>query len=426
MFPFLYKKAQFLPLLYRLHLLNRFNRGVVIDGKTRLSLNNSFRHILVVAPSGAGKSSRYVLPNALMLNGRCSAVFTDPSAELYNVSHRYLRQKGYQVARLDFRPDHKALQYNPLSQAVNAVEAQKVADILINAAYPTVPKDPFWTDSAKMLLGLLINLLRLEPTTPMTLLQLCEWLFILSASPNILDRKVLTHLPPIQQKSYQAYWAQDSKIITGVLATCKTALGKVANDPYLAWLTSKSTFDFAHLRSRPVALFIIVPEKDIKYFNFVLSLLFRQLFDTCTDPPQKNASYRPIFIFLDEFGQFTIPDFPTYINIVRKYSVSVSVIVQELAQIKAKYGPLAEATLYGGLSNHVYFPGLSPSTTARLEHMLGQTNISPRLTPFLARHTIRTLPKNRGIFISGNQRPVLLWTRPWYRSLILMLRGQKG
>jgi type IV secretory pathway TraG/TraD family ATPase VirD4 len=380
--------------------------------------------MLVLAPSGAGKSTQYVLPNALQLDGKRSAVFTDPSGELHALSHRYLKKKGYQAIRLDFRPQHRAFQFNPLHQAIDAVEAQKIADVLINSAYPIAPKDSFWTDSAKAFLGLLINLLRLSDDVPKTLVALCEWLFVLSIHPNTLDRKALSLLPSLQQKSYQAFFAQDSKVIAGVLSTCKTTLGKVVNDPHLAWLTNESTFNFSQLRTLPTALFIVVPEKDIPYFNFILSLFFRQLFDTCTDPPRSNQPYYPIYCFLDEFGQFSIPNFPSYINILRKYRVSVSIIVQEIAQIKAKYKQEAPAILYGALSNHLYFPGLSLSTTIQLEQMLGQEIIHGRAFPLLPRHAIRTLPKKSGIFISGNHRPVLLRMRPWYNSWLLRKRGR--
>lgn len=421
----LHKKAHFLPFLPRLLLLNRWNRGVVLDGKNKLSQKESFRHILVVAPSGAGKSTQYVLPNALKLTGQTSAVFTDPSAELYNTAQAYLQRKGYITARLDFRSHHKALQYNPLAFVSNAVEAQKTADTLIDSAYPFGSKDPFWTDNAKALLGLLVHLLYKTQNTTPTLHQLCEWLFVLSISPSTLDRKVLENLPPLQQKSYQAFFAQDSKVVAGVLSTCKAALGKMVNDPHLVWLTNKNTLDITQLRTRPMALFIIVPEKDIPYFNFILSLLFRQLFDSCTDPPKKDVPYYPIHFFLDEFGQFSIPNFPSYINILRKYQVSVSVIVQEIAQIQAQYGELAPSIIYGGLSHHLYFPGLSPTTVTQLELLLGQKLSSSYAPPFLPRHTIRTLPNKRSLFISSNRPPVLLKMRPWYNSWTLRRRGKK-
>jgi len=60
-------------------ILNPSNTGLLIDGKNlRMKEKESFTHNMIVAPTGAGKSTRYVIPNLLTLDD-CSFVVTDPS-----------------------------------------------------------------------------------------------------------------------------------------------------------------------------------------------------------------------------------------------------------------------------------------------------------------------------------------------------------
>lgn len=356
--------------------------------------------------------------------GRFRRCLRIPSAELFDTSSAYLIRKGYRVARLDFRPEHRSLQYNPLARVSKSPEAQRIADVLIRAAYPHPVRDPFWRDSAASLLGLLVELLITDPSSPTTLSTLCQWLYSMAATPAYLDKKVLTHLPPTTQQRYKAFWAQDPKLTASILSTCQTALHKVAADPHIQWLTNTDTLHLSTLRTQPTALFIIVAEKDLPYFRFLLSLFFIQLFDSCLGAPKRGSPFLPVHIFLDEFGQLDIPHFPTYINLLRKYQVSVSVIVQELSQIHARYGDHAKSIIYGAISNHLYFPGLSPTTTAQLQQVLGSTSLNGGTAPLLPRDAIRTLPRNRALFVTGNTRPVLLRTRPWYRSWVLRRRGR--
>ena len=64
-------------------LLSSRNTGLVLDGhKGRLSERESFQNVCVVARVGAGKTSRYIIPNVLTLDD-CSMVITDPSGEIY-------------------------------------------------------------------------------------------------------------------------------------------------------------------------------------------------------------------------------------------------------------------------------------------------------------------------------------------------------
>ena len=62
------KGSRFLPANDQLKLFSSSNRGLLINGKDkRLSLEDSFKHVLILALTGGGKTSKYIIPNVLQL-----------------------------------------------------------------------------------------------------------------------------------------------------------------------------------------------------------------------------------------------------------------------------------------------------------------------------------------------------------------------
>jgi type IV secretory pathway TraG/TraD family ATPase VirD4 len=69
--------------------------GLACGPGRRLSSDESFKNLVLVAPTGSGKTTRYVIPNLLQLQG--SAVVTDPSGEIYRATSGHLARQGYSV-----------------------------------------------------------------------------------------------------------------------------------------------------------------------------------------------------------------------------------------------------------------------------------------------------------------------------------------
>ena len=75
--------------------LRSSHKGLVIDGQNkRLSLKDSFNHMGIIARSGAGKTTTYIIPNILKLaESKNSMIITDLSGELFNGTSGYLKRK---------------------------------------------------------------------------------------------------------------------------------------------------------------------------------------------------------------------------------------------------------------------------------------------------------------------------------------------
>src|SRR5688572_29096723 len=89
----------------------------------------SDRLLVLVAPTGAGKTSGLILPNLLREPGTRSLVVTDPKRELLRLTSPHLRSVYGEgnVLALDFLDPALSAGYNPLAQVVDAASADLFA-----------------------------------------------------------------------------------------------------------------------------------------------------------------------------------------------------------------------------------------------------------------------------------------------------------
>jgi type IV secretion system protein VirD4 len=237
---------------------------------------------------------------------------------------------------------------------------------------------------------------------------------------------------------FRAFLSQEEKMMNSVLSTAKTALRSL-HDPTVAELTARTTLDFGALRESPTAIFIQVAESELKYYNFFLSLLYTQLFKFVLNGDPLNKDLHPIFFLFDEAGHIKVPNLATIATTIRRRRCSLSLILQDLDQLRALYGQEANAIIRGGMVNQLYFGGLDIQTCELLERTLGKETVSysesgygSSLKPAQSRTTqmsrslmfadeIRRM-NGKAIFLSSNRPPALLKLKPWFRQRELVKR----
>lgn len=415
--------AKFLDKADSKKLINPFNRGLLIDGSfRRISEQNSFEHLGIVSRTGGGKSSRFVIPNLLTLDD-CSIVVTDLSGELFKSTSGYLASKGFDIKAINLGDTKASLGYNPLSKIESYTDASEISHILVKSANPN-EKDTFWTKGAERIITILIECLRsTKNERHINLANLKHLLNNFSEDGSPIEDFIMHKAADNIFEEYKGFRTGNTKVMLTFISVAINSLDTL-NDPNIASITSINDINFADLRKRKTALYIIVPQEKLQFYSFILNLFYTQLFNYCLGGLEKNRSL-PIYFLLDEFGHLAIPNFSTIITTIRKYKVSISVILQSISQLETRYGKAEANTIFnGGLASKIFYSGGDLETVSMLEKILGKVkystktlsgDVSRREENLMNADRIRTLEDNEAIYLFANKEPVLMKVEPYYR-----------
>lgn len=437
----IFGSAEFLKGRAKKNLLNQKHNGLVIDGINRIAVEKSFQHSLIIAPTGAGKTTCFIIPNVLNLNS--SMVITDPSGEIYRKTSGNLSKRGFKLKVINLENPELSLKTNPIYRAKTHTQIKTLTESIIENRFPNAKGEQiFWNSGGAQCLNILIRCLKQEPEKFQNFHNLRYLLNMFGANGEKLNSFIArnTQNDEMTFQEWSGFISNDEKVKQGYLATAKMAL-EPFSDPELCKLTAEENLHFETLRSEKTALFIIVPEHKVKYYSFFLNLLYSQIFDFCMQSPESNSLYFPIFFLLDEFGNTgKLPNFSTMMTTLRKRQCSCSLVLQDIEQLTEIYGRADTSTIVnGGCANRIFFSGLGLKTCEELERLLGKATLT--LTEggmrsvgteaervkdrqvgraLLTADEIRTMKDNQAIFIHGNKRPVLLNVTPYYRNKKLL------
>lgn len=345
-------------------------------------------NVMVVGGSGAGKSRFFVKPNLLQAN--CSYVITDPAGELLETQASFLEKQGYKIKVFNLVEMKHSNCYNPFMYIRDDLGVLMLINCLIKNTNKDGQSggDPFWEKSETALLqALMFYLIKYRPkeeqnfTSIMKLLRAAE---VDENNPNVkspLDRifdEVAKRDPnSIALKQYMTFKMGAGKTLKSILISCSVRL-TVFNMKEIEQLTGTDDIDLGTLGDERQALFVVIPAADDTY-NFLVSMMYSQLFETLyfhaeTECKGKKLNYHVRFM-LDEFANIgQIPEFTKKLATMRKYEISCSIILQNLAQLKAMYKDDWEG-LIGNCDSFLFLGGQEYGTLEYLSKELGQATI---------------------------------------------------
>ncbi len=350
--------------------------------KHRRNLNT-----LVCGGSGAGKTRFYCKPNLMQCN--TSFVILDPKGEILRDTGKLLERKGFEVRVLDLISMEKSHCYNPFVYLQNDNDVQKLVTNLFKSTTPkgSQSQDPFWDTSASMLLLALVFYLHYEaPEEEQNFAMVMEMLRAGSIEdeedtrPSPLDELFaeleMTNPDHIALKYYRSYHSGSAKTLKSIQITLAARLEKF-NLESLASLTSADELDLPSMGEKKVALFALIPDNDSS-FNFLVSILYTQLFQQlfyAADHIHGGSLPIPVHFLMDEFANVSLPDdFDKILSVMRSRGVSVSIILQNLAQLKALFEKQWES-IVGNCDEFLYLGGNEQSTHKYVSELLGKETI---------------------------------------------------
>ncbi len=355
-----------------------------LDGrKHRRNLNT-----VVVGGSGAGKTRFCAKPNLCQAN--TSFTVLDPKGELLRSTGHLLRQKGYEVRVLDLLNMEKSHCYNPFVYLRDDNDVQRLVTNLFKSTTPkgSQSNDPFWDTAASMLLLALIFYLKYEaPPDEQNFPMVMEMLRAADVredcdeytSPldELFERLEMREPDHIAVKYYKDYHSGSAKTLKSIQITLAARLEKF-NLSSLAALTATDELDLPSLGEKKVALFALIPDNDTS-FNFLVSILYTQLFQQLfylADHKYGGSLPVPVHFLMDEFSNVSLPeDFSKILAVMRSRNVYVSIILQNVAALKALFEKEWESIL-GNCDEFLYLGGNETSTHKLIsESYLGKSTI---------------------------------------------------
>lgn len=351
--------------------------------KHRRNLNT-----VVIGGSGAGKTRFYAKPNLCQAN--TSFVILDPKGELLRDTGHLLEKKGYEVRVLDLLNMEKSFCYNPFVYLRDDNDVQRLVTNLFKSTTPKDSRsnDPFWDTAASMLLMAFVLYLKYEAlpeeqnfTMVMELLRAAEVREedeeYQSPVDELFDRLEMKQPDHIAVKYYRDYRSGSAKTLKSIQITLAARLEKF-NLRSLTALTATDELDLPSLGEKKVALFALIPDNDTS-FNFLVSILYTQIFQQLfhlADHKYGGSLPVPVHFLMDEFANVSLPDdFDKLLATMRSRNISVSIILQNIAQLKALFEKQWESIL-GNCDELLYLGGNEASTHKLIsESYLGKSTL---------------------------------------------------
>ena len=363
----------------------------ILTKNVRLGLNGRIHqrnlNILIVGGSGAGKTFRYAKPNIMQAN--TSFVVLDPKGEILRDTGYLLKEKGYKIKVLDLINMDRSDCYNPFVYIKSDNDVQRLVTNLFKATTPkgAMSQDPFWDTAASELLLALIFYLKYEaPAEEQNFPMVMEMLRAgevkedddnyRSALDMLFDDLEDVNPNHIALKYYKDYRSGAAKTIKSIQITLAARLEKFNLDS-LSSITQEDDLDLPKIGEEKTALFALIPDNDTS-FNFLVSILYTQLFQHLFYiADYKYGGRLPVHVHfvMDEFANVSLPDdFQNILSVMRSREVSVSIILQNLAQLKKLFEKDWES-IVGNCDSFLYLGGNEQSTHKYVSELLGKETI---------------------------------------------------
>lgn len=396
--------------------------GVLLGKRMRLSANHSFSHVLLTGVTGSGKSSSFFIPNLVSIPN-ASFVVTDPKLELFAKTAMANLKQGKRV--LVFSPfKDDTLRYNPLSLCRNETEIRELAQSLLvngNAAVEAATGQKAgggeWVNMATPLLAAFLIYVKMLGAPKDTI----------SYALNLIienDLETLTFMiedsNPVAEKQFNIFLQSAGSEQTA--ASIKTVLAtnlQMFIDPLVEKITSVNEITPEMLREHPTALYVGVPEHRSDFMSPLMAPFYSQMIGRLIEIPGV-----PIFFFLDEFANIgVVNNIDKYLATIRSRSMSISLGIQSINQLKQRYGEETSGTILDNLKTKLILPGSSYQTAQYYSQLIGSEEISTFGTSdsrgdksfsesktkreLFSADELRRLPDGKVLIVTDNKNPFI-------------------
>ena len=345
------------------------------------------KNILVIGGSGSGKTRFFVKPNLMQMHS--SYVVTDPKGTVLIECGKLLQRGGYKIKVLNTINFKKSMKYNPFAYLRSEKDILKLVNTIIANTKGDGEKsgEDFWVKAEKLYYTALIGYIWYEaPEEEKNFTTLLEMINASEAREDdedfknpvdlMFDRLEEKDPEHFAVKQYKKYKLAAGKTAKSILISCGARLAPF-DIRELRELMETDEMELDTLGDRKTALFVIISDTD-DTFNFVVSILYTQLFNLLCDKADDEYGGRlPVHVrcLLDEFANIgQIPRFDKLIATIRSREISASIILQSQSQLKAIYKDNAD-TIVGNCDTTLFLGGKEKTTLKEISEILGKETI---------------------------------------------------
>ena len=281
---------------------------------------------------------------------------------------KLLQRGGYQIKVLNTINFKKSMKYNPFAYLRSEKDILKLVNTIIANTKGDGEKsgEDFWVKAEKLYYTALIGYIWYEaPEDEKNFTTLLEMINASEAreddedfqNPVDLMFERLEEKDPehFAVKQYRKYKLAAGKTAKSILISCGARLAPF-DIKELRELMETDEMQLDTIGDRKTALFVIISDTD-DTFNFVVSILYTQLFNLLCDKADDEYGGRlPVHVrcLLDEFANIgQIPKFEKLIATIRSREISASIILQSQSQLKAIYKDNAD-TIVGNCDTTLF------------------------------------------------------------------------
>ena len=420
----------------------RYTQNLILTQNFRMGLD-CYKHkrnlnVLVVGGSGAGKSRAYAVVNIMQCN--CSMVITDPKGELLRKTGGLLEREGYEVRVFDLINPETSFCYNPFAYVRDDKDVLKLINNLIRNTTPkgAQSSDPFWEKSETALLqALMLYLLHEAPPEEQNFSMIMEMLGSAQVKEDdeeyqspldiLFERLEMRNPESIAVKQYAIYKQAAGKTAKSILSSVGVRLAAF-NLKQIAHLTCTDELDLYSIGEKKVALFCCIPDADTS-LNYLVGMIYSNLFQTLyyvADRKYHGKLPIPVHCIMEEWPNVALPDdFDKLLATMRSRAISCSIIIQNIAQMKALFKDSWES-LIGNCDEFLYLGGNEKEGHKYVSELLGKetldtntygqtkgrsgsysVNFQQSGRELLTPDEVRLLDNRKAVLLVRGERPIL-------------------
>jgi len=299
------------------------------------------RHLLTIAPTGAGKGRGIIIPNLLRFEG--SVIVIDPKGETWHTTARRRREMGQEVRLLDpfGAISRRTDSLNPFDLfdrpgALLDADAEMLASLLAGDA--GFHKEPFWDNWGRSLMsGVIAAVAETGGNGERHFGKVRE---ILMSDDAVYNLAALLenheHLNRLSKQNISSFLPITEQTRSGILSTAQSYLKVVNSDSALRSL-SRSSIDLdAVRRGDPMTIYIVIPPDKLESHGALLRLWVGALMLTVMG--RRRRPKRSTLFLLDECAQLgEFGPLRQSMTLLRGYGLQVWPFFQDLSQLQRLY-----------------------------------------------------------------------------------------